>query len=239
MSEHTALSNERSLLIKRRIFAIVCAVVGIGTMTALGLAIGKPLIEMLNDPAAFQAWVSSKGSLGRLAFVGVMALQVIIAWLPGEPLEIGAGYAFGFWEGSLLCMAGIVLGSVFVFTLVRHFGKRLVTLFFPMEKIEQLPLMRDSRKLTLVSFIVFMIPGTPKDLLTYCVGLTRMKLSTWMLIAGVARVPPVITSTLSGSALGQQQYGFAIAVFAATLLLSAIGLLIYRKISTQPAKEAV
>lgn len=227
------MKKQREASNNRRILMIAAAGLGIIALTVIGLTVGKPLIDMLADPAAFQAWVRQLGPLGRIAFVGIMALQVIIAWLPGEPLEIGAGYAFGFWEGGLLCMAGILVGSIVVFGLVRLFGRRLVTLFFPAEKLDSLPLLRDARRLTLVSFILFMIPGTPKDIMTYCVGLTSMRLTTWLLIAGVARIPPVITSTLSGSALGEAQYGLAIAVFAGTILLSIIGFIVYKKLGTQ------
>ena len=162
-----------------------------------------------------------------------MALQVIIAWLPGEPLELGAGYAFGFWEGSLLCMIGIIIGSVTVFLLVRIFGRRFVTLFFSEEKIDSIPLLQDNKRLTLLSFVIFLIPGTPKDILTYGAGLTKMPLPSWLLICGVARIPSVITSTMSGSALGAKRYGFAAIVFGATLLISLGGLLLYRKLSKQ------
>lgn len=130
-------------------------------------------------------------------------------------------------------MIGIVVGSVFVFLMVRAFGKRLVALFFPIEKIEAIPILRNTQRLTLPSFIIFMIPGTPKDILTYCAGLTPMKFSSWLLIAGVARIPPVITSTLSGSALGEGQYSVAIIVFAATMALSVVGLLVYHRMSKQ------
>lgn len=229
--------TERKELVRKRIIAILLMLVGTAAMVAIGIVVGKPFLEMLDDPAAFRAWVDARGFLGKLAFVGVMMLQVIIVWLPGEPLELGAGYAFGFWEGSLLCMVGIVLGSVLIFWLVRRYGRRVVTLFFSMDKIDNLSFLKDAKRLTLLSFIIFMIPGTPKDLLTYAVGLTSMKLSSWLLIAGVARIPPVITSTISGSALGQQQYGLAIAGFAITIAISLIGVVVYRKISLKPKGE--
>lgn len=232
MTDKVGLANTRQRAVK-----IGIVVLGVLAMTALGLVVGRPLIGMLESPAAFQEWIAQKGAMGRLAFVGLMALQVVIAWLPGEPLEIGAGYAFGFWQGSLLCMVGIVLGSVFVFIMVRIFGWRIVGLFFPPEKIDAIPLFSNARRLTFLSFIIFMLPGTPKDLLTYCVGLTSMKLPAWLLIAGVARIPPVITSTLSGSALGEQQYGIAVVAIGVTLLLSLCGLLFYRH-TVRQAREA-
>lgn len=208
-------------------------------MLALALAIlfsaavfwfvGRPMLRFVSDPTLFRDWVGRSGAWGRLAFVGMMALQVLIAFIPGEPLELGAGYAFGAVEGTLLCLLGAALGTAVVFLLVRQFGLRLVELFFSKEKLQSLPLLRDTRRLYLLTFIAFFIPGTPKDLLTYVLGLTHMKFWPCLLLITVARIPSVITSTLGGDALGTQQYGFAIAVFAATLLLSGIGLLVYRR----------
>lgn len=73
-----------------------------------------------------------------------------------------------------------------------------------------------------------MFPGTPKDLLTYCAGLTHMRLGKWLAISVVGRIPSVITSTIGGDALGAGSYGFAALVFGATLLLCGAGLVVYR-----------
>lgn len=215
-----------SLLI---VFAILfCAVITI--------FIGKPLIEFAKEPQKFQAWIDSFGVWSRLVFIGIIVMQVVIALIPGEPFEIAAGYAFGSIEGTLLCLAGIVIGSVIIFALVRKFGVKLVELFFSMEKINSLKFLQNKQRLNTIYFIVMCLPGTPKDLLSYFAGLTDMKLRTWLLIATVARIPSVITSTIGGSALGSEQYLFAIIAFAATLALSGIGLLIYRKIQSVRSK---
>ena len=79
-------------------------------------------------------------------------------------------------------------------------------------------------------FILFIIPGTPKDILTYIVPLTPMKLSTFLLLSTVARLPSVVTSTIGGNALGTGKLTFALIVFGATALISALGILIYRRI---------
>ena len=108
--------------------------------------IGRPMIRLARTPELFRAWVDTHGLWGRLLFVGMVVLQVVIAIIPGEPLEIGAGYAFGFWEGTLLCVLGITIGSVLVFALVRRFGVRLVEVFFPKNKIRSLRFLRDNRR---------------------------------------------------------------------------------------------
>ncbi len=197
---------------------------------AIAWFVGRPMVEFVSDPKQFRYWVAASGVWGRIAFVGMMALQVVVAVIPGEPLEIGAGYAFGAWEGTALCILGAVIGSAVIFLLVRAFGTCLVRLLFPLEKINQLRFLKDARRRDLLVFTIFFIPGTPKDLLSYFIGLTDMSLPRWLAIVSVARIPSVITSTIGGDALGVQNYAFAIAVFALTLLISAMGLLIYRRI---------
>lgn len=95
------------------------------------LAVGRPMLRFIQDPGGFRAWVDGHGVWGRIAFVGMMFFQVVVAIIPGEPLEIAAGYAFGFWEGTLLCQIGIFLGSLTVFLFVRNWGIRVVEVFFP------------------------------------------------------------------------------------------------------------
>ena len=197
---------------------------------AVGALVGKPLMGWISNPEGFRSWVEAKGWSSRLVFLGMVIFQVILAFIPGEPFEIAAGYAFGAVEGTLLCLAAAALGSALVVLLVRRFGVKLVEVFFCREKILSLRFLQDSKRLNLLLFIVFLIPGTPKDLLCYFVGLTDIRIRDWLLISFFARIPSVITSTIGGNALGEKNYVFAAAVFAATLLISIIGILLYRHI---------
>ena len=212
------------------LFAIIVALIFIA---AVGYLVGKPMIEFVREPERFRAWVDSSGFVSRVIFVGMVVFQLIIALIPGEPLEMGAGYAFGAVEGTILCIIGCVIGSALVFLFVRRFGVKLVEVFFPREKIRSLRFLQDSRRLNLLTFIVFFIPGTPKDLLSYFIGLTDMKLGTWLFITAVARIPSIVTSTVTGDALGLKDYQFALIAFGVTLALSLIGILVYRRLSAR------
>lgn len=191
---------------------------------------GRPLIHFAQEPERFRQWVDQQGPLAPLLFTGMVILQVIVAVIPGEPLEIAAGYAFGAVEGTILCVLGTFLGGILVFLLVRRFGLRAVEIFFPPEKLQRLRFLHNERRLARWVFLIFFLPGTPKDVMCYFVGLTSMPLRTWALISAVARLPSIITSTVGGNALGMGEYTFAIIVFAATLVLSGIGLLLYRAV---------
>lgn len=227
------MKNKLELLNKKqqRAIAISAFVLFLAFCGIVGWFIGKPMIEFVSEPEKFRLWVDSHGFWGKITFVGMIIFQVVIALVPGEPLEIGAGYAFGAIEGTLLCVIGTTLGSLLVFLLVRKIGVRLVEVFFSQEKINSLKILKSSKKRNFLIFLVFFLPGTPKDLITYFVGLTDVKPLNFLVLVSVARLPSIITSTLGGDALGVEEYKTAIIVFVITLLISLIGWLLYRIIT--------
>ena len=198
--------------------------------------IGRPMLHFVSEPENFRSWIDSKGFFGQIIFIGMVALQVVFAVIPGEPLEIGAGYAFGAIEGTVLCVIGGFLGSMIVFAFVRTFGIRVVELVFPIEKINNLRFLKNSKNFEAVAFLIFMIPGTPKDIIVYFLGVTKIKTTHFAFITSVARLPSVVTSTIGGNALGMQNYMFAIVVFAATIIVSLAGFMIYRSVSNRHKK---
>ena len=213
-------------------FIIFLAVMGLVTWF-----VGRPLISFAKEPEKFREWVNGFGVWGKLIFVGLIVLQIIVAFIPGEPFEIVAGYAFGTFWGTLLCVVGEVIGSVLVFLFVRKCGVRAIEVFFPREKIDSLRFMRDEKKVETIAFIANLIPGTPKDILSYCAGITHMKLSTWVFISTVARFPSVITSTVGGDALGMGQHLFAVIVCVVTIALSLVGIFFYNRAVKRRAEK--
>jgi uncharacterized membrane protein YdjX (TVP38/TMEM64 family) len=227
MDMHSQRSREQ----KKKIISIISAVVFILFFVIAFFLVGGPMLQFVSDPESFRLWVSESGITGKIFFVGMMAIQVLIAIIPGEPLELVAGYAFGAIEGTVLCLIGQAIGSLFVYFFVSKVGVLAVEAFFSKEKIESLAFLKNHKRLNLIVFILFFIPGTPKDLMTYVVGLTPMRWWEFFLISLIARTPSVVTSTISGDAIGLKNYDFAIVVFIVTILISGIGLLIYRAIS--------
>lgn len=184
--------------------------------------------------------ISDMGFGGKLLYVGLSALQVIIALIPGEPVEILGGYAFGAFEGTVLYLIGAFIGSMAVFLLVRKFGKKLVGIFFSEKKMESLRFLQSSPKKNIILIVIFSIPGTPKDLIAYYAGLTDIKIWVWALVSFFGRFPSVITSAIGGSALGNSKFVALAVTVIVTLIISAIGLLVYKFIcrkNTKTTKE--
>ena len=211
-------------------------IVGTGIVLFLVLSVlacwfaGRPLIQFAQEPERFRSWVDQQGLWGPLLFMGMIVLQIVVAIIPGEPLEIVAGYAFGALEGTLWCLLGAFAGRLAVFLLVRRFGTRAIEVFFPLDKLQSLRFLQNERRLTFWVFFLCFLPGTPKDLLCYIVGITKLPLRSWLVISAVAPIPSIITSTIGGDALGMGNYAFAALVFGITIVISSLGLLAYRAI---------
>ena len=211
-------------------------IVGTGIVLFLVLSVlacwfaGRPLIQFAQEPERFRNWVDQQGLWGPLLFMGMIVLQIVVAIIPGEPLEIVAGYAFGALEGTLWCLLGAFAGRLAVFLLVRRFRTRAIEVFFPLDKLQSLRFLQNERRLTFWVFFLFFLPGTPKDLLCYIVGITKLPLRSWLVISAVAPIPSIITSTIGGDALGMGNYAFAALVFGITIVISSLGLLAYRAI---------
>lgn len=221
----------------RQMTQLILAILAVIFICILGYYIGRPLVQFVSEPEEFQIWVNEKGILGVLAFMGMVILQVLLAIIPGGPFEIGAGYAFGVIKGTLICDIAMTVACVAIFLFVKKFGIRFVELFVSREKIESVHILRSSRRSESIIFLLFLIPGTPKDLLSYLVGLTDMKLSHWIFICGIGRIPAILLSALSGSALGSEQYYLAVILLAAIIVLYVIGIVFYRIHNKRSAKK--
>lgn len=238
MEKHREMTSaDRDYQKRKRLASIVSLLVLIAFFVVITVFIGKPMVEGLADPEEFRQWVDSHGPVGRLAFLGMMTLQVVVAMIPGEPLEIAAGYVFGNFEGLLLCILGAVLGTIMIFGFTRLFGIKMVEAFISREKIESIRFLHNPEKRNILVFLLFFIPGTPKDVITYFIGLTSMKLPAFLLLSSIGRIPSVITSTIVGNALGTQNYVAAVLVFVGTGLAAAAGLWVYHLICRKKREQ--
>lgn len=206
-------------------------------MLAIGWFVGVPMVRLAEDPEAFRVWVDTFGLWGRLVFVALVIFQVLVAFIPGEPIELAAGYAFGVVEGSLLTMAGFLVGSWFVYALVKKFGVKLVEVFFTKKQIASFSFLKNPRKTRIIAFILMMIPGTPKDFLSYFAGLTQLKTGEWLVIVAIARIPSLLTSTITGAAAGEENYILSVAMLAVTLVITLVGILYYRALCGREREE--
>ena len=179
---------------------------------------------------SFRNYVTSRGTLGFLIILGIQFLQIIVAILPGEPIEVLSGAMYGPFGGLALCLLGIMLGTLTIYFAVKFFGRELVAKLFGNEKIKSVSFLNDPEKLEIIFFILFLIPGTPKDILTYIAPLTPVKPLPYFLIVIFARIPSIITSTYAGASISNGNFITAIIVFAVTGIIGILGIVFNKRI---------
>lgn len=193
-----------------------------------------PKVMALTQPHTrelLQRQLESLGIGGWVAFLGIQVIQVVVAMIPGEPIEILAGILYGPLWGTLTCMLGIFIGSIIVYLLVRKLGMPIVSIFIDPEKFQNLRILQDERRFERIAFLLFFIPGTPKDLLTWAAGLIHIRPLRFFILSTIARLPSVLTSTLAGTTLLSGDFSTTVLIFVVTGCISMVGLWAHKKLS--------
>lgn len=220
------------------------AVYGISALILLVLfitayfTIGKTLTSFVSDVDAFKSWLDSYKGVSGLIFVLIRAFQTVIKIIPAEPLEIASGYVFGTWGGLVLCSLGTLLGSLVIVMLSKCLGSRFVDTFINAEEFKKLKIISESKNQRLFWAIFYLIPGTPKDILTYIFATTKCNLVEFFIITTICRIPSIITSTACGSQLEQNNIKLAVIIFAATAAVSLISTLIYKNYAKKKERKS-
>lgn len=227
LDEDMGIKLRRKALRRRVLIGLVAA----AAVTALLCWEYLPgLLAWLADARAVRAFVADHAFASRLTMLGINIVQVLLAFLPGEPVELASGYAFGFWEGTALCLVASGLATSMIYWATRRWGWKLVGLFFNRSLFDRFSWLKSAKRLELIMFIVFLIPGTPKDFLTYFAGLTNMRFLPVVLIATFGRIPSIVTSTITASAVGSGNWPLVACTLAASAFLLAVGGLMYRRL---------
>lgn len=212
---------------KRKIYGIISVATVLLFVGFITYLVYLRFKEFGDTPEHFRDFIASYGWRGRFVAVGIQILQIIITLIPGEAVEIGLGYAFGGVEGTIICYVGVIIALSIIFLLTKRFGLKIVEMFVSTDKLNSIKWLQDEKKLNYTIFVLYLIPGTPKDLLTYFVGVTKIRLSEFLLISSIARLPSVVSSTAEGSLAGDGNYLSAVIVFIVTALISIGGLALY------------
>lgn len=217
--------------IKIQILKFVAFIVGILLIAGLVMYLFPTMKQILKPEgqAEFKQKIDSLGAFGVLALFGLQLIQMLLIIIPGEPIEILAGMCYGVIGGTIFITVSVFLITAGVTFLVRKYGKKYIYNFFPKEKIDKIENSKFVKKTTaleLVLIILFLIPGTPKDLLVYIGGLLPVKFWRFVLISTIARFPSVISSTIAGANVAYGNWQISLITYGITFLLTGVFVLL-------------
>ena len=180
----------------------------------------------------FKNKIDKSGAFGVIILLGIQILQIFLFIIPGEPIEILAGMCYGTFWGTVFIIFSNFCVSTLIFLLVRRLGKRFVYNFSDKQKVQKIlnsKLFQNPKKIEYILLILFLIPGTPKDLIVYISGLLPIKFSRFIIISTFARFPSVISSTLAGANIAVGDWKSSIILYATIIAMVAILVYIINK----------
>ncbi len=204
-----------------------------------------PIMKQIKTPegqSQLKEKITNTGITGILILFGLELAQVVLAVLPGEPIELLAGICFGPIWGTIFLMISVFIVTCIIYFLVKKLGRDFIYEFFSEEKVNKLEnskLFRDEKKIEMVMMILFLIPGTPKDLLVYIGALLPMKSSRFIAISTLLRFPSIISSTIAGENIMLGQWSVVVLAYVVTFLITFIVVIIVNKFDKNKVAEDV
>ena len=215
----------------RNLYLIISLLVLIALLTFGQLTIGPKIVNAARDPEKLRAELGGNSVKSQLIFVGIQFLQVLFAFIPGEFVEIAAGYIYGPFLGTVLCVIGVLPATCLIFGLTKLLGRKFTQITLDEKDLKKFSFLNDEKKLTTTFFLLYFFPGTPKDVITYFAGITKIKFLPFILISVFCRIPSILTSTLAGGALGENKFVLSLVIFGVTGITVLFGWVMFRYIS--------
>ena len=231
--------QNKAKIIKLIALIIILAVLVIATIYMM------PIMKQINTSEGqtqFKEKITNSGITGMLILFGLELAQVVLAILPGEPVELLAGICFGPIWGTIFLMISVFIVTAMIYFFVKKYGRDFIYEFFPKEKVNKLEnskLFKDPQKIETVMALLFLIPGTPKDLLVYIGGLLPIKTSRFLAIATLLRFPSIISSTIAGDKLLNGQWQISLLAYLITFIITIIVIIIVNKLDKNKVAEDV
>ena len=220
---------------RKKLISIVSLIIALGLFFLLAFYLTKVLLHSIDEGGSvldtaknFKELIESYGKWGIVVAFGIQVLQVIISPIPGEVIEVGMGLCYGWFGGTVICLLGGALAAAIIMLFVKKYGIKAVELFVSADKINELRFINNEKKLKRTVFLLYLIPGTPKDPLIFFFGLTKISILDFVWIQTIARIPSIVTSAIAGEQATKQNFLASVIIFAITGTLAVAGMLGYR-----------
>ncbi len=190
----------------------------------------------------FKEKIDNIGFLGILVLFGLQIAQIFLIIIPGEPIEVLAGMCYGGLGGFIFIATSSALISLMIIFLVRKLGRKFVYDFCSKEKIEKIEnskIFKNSQKIEVIILLLFLIPGTPKDLLVYIAALLPINPIKFIIISTIARIPSIVSSTIVGENLIVGNWQMSLIIYSITFLLVAICIFLANKFDKNKTAKSV
>ena len=212
----SSVSSGRKIIAISKLILLVLIVVGIPAFLYLKYGSG---VFSKDTSSQVIAYLRQNSHIAFLLIIGLQIIQVVVCILPGQPIQFAASYMFGVGIGYLLSIIGAVIGTAISFCLAKALGSEAMHVIFGEEKVLEYQRRLNSCRGLMMTFLIYLIPGVPKDLVSYAAGISEMSFRPFVLAATIGRSPAMLGSLLVGHFFGKQNYTAMIIITAVIVLI--------------------
>jgi len=191
----------------------------------------QDLLRQFSDIDEVKIFFTQYQTASILVYIGLQMIQIIISLIPGQALQFAAGLLYGFWAGLLISLIGAIAGTVVTYYLSKFLGKDALHVLFGKRHIDEYLEKINSKRGFILVFLIYLIPGVPKDLCSYAAGLSNMKLKPFLILSTAGRTPGIMGSLLIGTQLGEGNYTFVIVIGIIAAVLFLLGIIYHAKLT--------
>ena len=183
--------------------------------------------ENIDDVVAF---LEKYETQSIFVYIGLQIVQIVISIIPGQVFQMAAGYIYGFWPALLFAMTGALLGTTLSFMLAKVLGRDFLHIFFGEEKMSYYIERLNSKKMYAIVFFLYLIPGIPKDMVSYAAGVSEIKFKPFIIISALGRLPGMIGCLLMGDMMMEENYTGAVIIGVFAVITFALCIIFRKKI---------
>lgn len=223
-------SREALLKVMKKVFFSIVLFLIVFIFIFEGFEYFKSCFFQLQKPEKIRNLVMSYGKYSVFAFIALQIFQVVVFFIPGEIVQIAGGYIYGVIKGSIISLTGITIGSLICFFISCKFGKAFVKRIISKNRLKYFEGILKYKKIKYIVFILYLIPGIPKDAAAYICGISDIKLKDFFIFSTLGRLPGIIISAYFGDRLIKGDLSGMAVIAVIMTILFIIGVLSEEKI---------
>lgn len=187
-------------------------------------------IEQVNSLEKAEIFLDSYQSQSYLIYLGIQVLQIIISVIPGQFMNMAAGWLFSFPIAFFLSVAGAIIGTFLTYHLAKLLGRKAIKSFIDPVKYNQFMKRLNSKRAYVAVFVLYLIPGLPKDILGYLAGISNVKFIPFLFLSIIGRMPALALSVMIGSMVHKEIYTGVVIISVAMVVIFIWGVISRKRV---------
>lgn len=224
-----------------RVFKFLLVILLVLFITYSTIELSPLIIKLTNESTREQAKIeiANMGVKGVFIVVLMQIIQIVVAVIPGQPMEIISGMLYGTWGGMIVCLIGIFIGTAIVFYIVRKVGIKFVKVFFKkdsIDKVRKSKIYKNPQKFEFLMFLIFCIPLIPKDIFIYLGGISPVRTNRFLTIATIGRIPGLFLTVFAGNRLSEGNIKMVCIITTIIVIIGSLGYYYIQKVQEREEK---